>query len=260
MTGLETLLHGYLLPIGGAFVLAWLVHRTARRLITPFVRLGTFAPGELKMRVGRQQTLHDLFSSAIGFVAFLLAGLFTLSFFVQPDTLVWMVGLFSAGLGFASRPIISDWLTGIGFIFEDTYDVGDKVEILEIQGVIEELNLRTTLLRAPTGELYIIPNGEIRVVRNFSRGKFSSSKIKLMVHSADLEKVLPLLHDLGEQAALELPELLEPWQVITAENFGQEVEVTLMIKARFGRAADLRPQVLTLIQHRLEEASITLAH
>lgn len=260
MTGFESLLHGYLLPIGGAFLLAWLVHRFARHLIWPFVRLGNFAPGRLKMRVGRQRTLHDLVASAISFAAFLLAGLFTLSFFVQPDTLVWMVGLFSAGLGFASRPIISDWLTGIGFIFEDTFDVGDKVEILEIQGVIEELNLRTTLVRAPSGEQYVIPNGEIRVVRNFSRGKFSSSRIKLMIQTPDLNTVLDLLHDLGEQAALEMPDLLEPWQVITAEDFGQEVEVTLMLKARFGQAADLRPQVLTLVQRHLNDAGITLAH
>lgn len=260
MNWFEELLTNTLLPIAGAYLAAWLVHRFSKRLIAPFVRLGGYAPGTFKMRVGRQRTLQDLFASAVSFLAFVVASLFSMSFFVQTDTLVWMVGLFSAGLGFAMRPLISDWLTGVGFIFEDTYDVGDKVEILEIQGVIEELNLRTTLLRAPTGELYVIPNGEIRVIRNFSRGKFSTSKIKLTVLTPDLETVLELLHDVGETAAVEMVDLLEPWQVITAEDFGQEVEVTLMIKARFGRAADLRPQILTLIQRRLSEAEITLLH
>lgn len=258
MDWLENLLLNYILPITGAYVLAWLVHRASNRMVTPFVRLSGYAPGQLRVREGRQRTLRDLFSSAISFVAFLLASLFTLSFFVETDTLIWMIGLFSAGLGFAARPLISDWLTGIGFIFEDTYDVGDKVEILEIEGVIEALNLRTTLLRAPSGELYVIPNGEIRVVRNFSRGSFSTAKIKLHVYSRDLEAVMRILEKLGQQAVLQMPDLLEPWQVITSGDFGPHIEVILVIKTRFGRAADLRPQILAQVQRNLANAEIEM--
>jgi hypothetical protein len=76
--------------------------------------------------------------------------------------------------------------TGISFIFEDTFDVGEKVEILNVEGVIEAVNLRTSTLRAPTGELYIVPNGEIRLIRNFSRGRFSITKITLKLAGEDL--------------------------------------------------------------------------
>lgn len=258
MDWLENLLQNFILPIAGAYLVAWLVHRTSNRMVAPFVRLSGYAPGQLRVRAGRQRTLHDLFSSVISFAGFLIATLFSLSFFVETDTLIWMIGLFSAGLGFAARPLISDFLTGIGFIFEDTYDVGDKVELLEIEGVIEALNLRTTLLRAPTGELYVIPNGEIRVVRNFSRGSFSTAKVKLHVHSQDLESVIGILEELGKQAVLEMPDLLSPWQIISTGDFGQHIELTLVVKTRFGRAADLRPQILAQVQRALTQAGVEM--
>jgi hypothetical protein len=47
------------------------------------------------------------------------------------------------------------------------------------------VNVRNTLVCAPTGELFTVPNGEIGVVRNFSRANLSAPKIKLNVAAAD---------------------------------------------------------------------------
>jgi small-conductance mechanosensitive channel len=62
----------------------------------------------------------------ISFLAYTIAILSALSLFVETETLVWMVGLFSAAFGLGARPLISDFLTGIGFMFEDIYDVAKK--------------------------------------------------------------------------------------------------------------------------------------
>ena len=117
--------------------------------------------------------------------------------FLEPTDLIWMVGLLSAGFGLGARPLISDVLTGISFIFADTYAVGEKTELLGVEGVVEAVNLRTTLLRSPNGELLIIPNGDIRLVRNYSRGSFSIANVSIRVPSADLARALPLLENLG---------------------------------------------------------------
>jgi small conductance mechanosensitive channel len=178
---------------------------------------------------------------------------------VQLDTLVWVLGLFSAAFGLSARPLISDVVAGVGLIFEDTFAVGEKVEILQVEGVVEAVNLRTTWLRAPTGELYVIPNGEVRVVRNFSRGRFSLVKITLKVEAADLGRALPVLRDLGLEAVALLPSLLEPWQVISESGvIGQQTELTLLAKARYGQAAGMRPRLLALAQERLTAADVDL--
>jgi small conductance mechanosensitive channel len=198
----------------------------------------------------------------ISFLAILTALVLSLRLLnVSADTLVWVLGLFAAAFGFSARPIVSDILTGIGFLFENPYDVSEKIEIMPgVQGVVEGVNLRTTLLRAHSGELYIVPNGEVRLVRNFSRGRFSMADVKLILAAADLDRALPLLEDLGREAVTLLPNLLEPWQIISETGvIGAQTELTLSAKARFGKAADMRPRLLSLVQKRLEEAGITLA-
>jgi len=245
--------------IGGFYLLAWLVHRLAKRMASRIVRVSLFTPHARQLRPERQTTLRSLIASIISTLAFIAATLFTLGQFVQVDTLVWMIGLFSAAFGLGARPLISDFLTGVGFVFEDTFAVGEKVEILNVDGVVEAVNLRTTWLRAPTGELYVIPNGEVRVVRNFSRGQFSPVDIKFKIAASDLGKALPFLEKLGQEAVVFLPNLLEPWQVISESGvMGQHTELTLLAKARFGKAAEMRPRLLALVQTRLDEAGIIL--
>jgi small-conductance mechanosensitive channel len=136
--------------------------------------------------------------------------------------------------------------------------IGDAATRLE--GIVEGVNIRTTSIRAPGGELYVVPHGEIRIVRNFSRGDFATTSLSLKVAAANLTRTLSCLNDLGQVAAAELPHLLEPWQVISASGaLGQHAQLTLLAKARFGQTEQVRLELLALIQERLAEAGITLA-
>ena len=260
LINVEIIFARYIFPIVLMFGLAYLVHRLAPRIVHNLLGLSEYAPERIRPREERQHTLGDLFTSAISLSAFILAGVFTLGLFVDTTTLVWMIGLFSAAFGLGARPLISDFLTGVGFIFEDTFDVGEKIELMGIEGVVEKINLRTTLIRGTSGEMYVVPNGEIRVIRNFSRGRFSTANITLKIAASDLSRAMSLLETLGEEAVTLLPNLLEPWQVISESGtIGDKAELTLVTKARFGKAAEMRPRLLALVQERLAEAEITLA-
>lgn len=250
----------YLTRIALNFILAWAIHRLASRLVAArLINLNRFSPRRYRVRPERLHTLQTLIASVISFLAFTLAVLFSLNLFISGETLIWMVGLFSAAFGLGARPLISDFLTGVSFLFEDPFDLNEKVELMQIEGVVERVNLRTTLLRAPTGELFTIPNGEIRVIRNFSRGRFSMANVSLKVQASDLQQTLELLTELGDEAVHLLPNLLEPWQVISESGtIGQQTELTLVTKARFGKAAEMRPRLLALVQERLEQNSIQL--
>lgn len=259
MLNAELILIRYVIPIILMFTLAWIVHRLAPRIVRNIMGLSGYAPERIRPREERQRTLGDLFSSAISFGAFIIAGVFTLGLFVDTTTLIWMIGLFSAAFGLGARPLISDFLTGVGFIFEDTFDVGEKIEVMDVEGVVEKINLRTTLIRGSDGELFVVPNGEIRVIRNFSRGRFSPANITLNIPANDLNRAINILEALGEEAVTLLPNLLEPWKVISESGtIGDKAELTLITKARFGKAAEMRPRLLALVQERLAEADINL--
>jgi small conductance mechanosensitive channel len=250
---------GYGLRTASLFIVAWIIHRMGARVATRFMRLNRFTPQHTRPSLERQRTLQTLIASLISVMVFFLATLFSLMQVVNVDTLLWIVGLFSAAFGLGARPQLSDILSGMGFLFEDTFSVGEKVEILGMEGVIEAVNLRTTWMRSPTGELYVIPNGEIRVVRNFSRGRFSIARVRLKIEAVRLIEALPILEALGKEAVNLLPNVLDPWQVINETGMiGQHTELTLVTHTRFGRAADTQPRLLALVQERLNEAGIAL--
>jgi moderate conductance mechanosensitive channel len=250
----------YLFRIGFVFLVAYLIHALRWRIAGRLVRLNSLTKRGRELRAERRQTIRSLFASIITFVVFTAAVLLSLSLFIDGATLVWMVGLFSAAFGLGARPLISDFLTGVSFLLEDQFDVGDKVEILTVIGVVEQVNLRTMWLRAPSGELYIVPNGEVRVVRNFSRGHFSNASVTLKLATSDLARAIVILEDLAEEAVVRLPNLIEPWHVISESGtMGQHTELTLVAKAKYGQAGDMRPRLLALVQERLAEAGIELA-
>jgi small conductance mechanosensitive channel len=242
------------------FALAGIVHLLAGRIARHF----------LKVMAGRQtrperlDTMQNLTAGVISALALGLAVVLSLSLVVGNSNLLWFIGLFSAGLGFGMRPVVSDFIHGFSFLFEDAFDVGEKVQMLGlgggmVEGTIEVVNLRTTHIRAVTGELYTVPNGEIRVVRNFSRGRFSTVTVKLKVSAADLKSALDLLEGKEQEGLERLPNLLEPWQILSETGeLGESTELTLTAKARFGRGAEMRPRLLTLIQEWFTAAGIEL--
>ena len=241
-----------------AILVAFLLGRLARWLVKP----GRLAPKSRKPSLERQKTLQSLLSSTINLIVIILALIAIMGLFVDPTTIAWVMGLFSAAFGFGARLIIGDYLSGLSFLFEDTFAVGEKIEITgvrPIEGVVETISVRTTSLRSPTGELFIVPNGEIRAVRNFSRGKFSIANITLKIQASDLSTARATLEALGDEAVTLLPNLIEPWKVTNLEGMiGQYTELTLIAKARFGKAAEMRPHLLALVQERLLEQNIQL--
>lgn len=265
LTAWMSTLIGKIVIILFLFLLAGLVFRLSKRIANWLIGASRLGKKQRGMRPERRQTLQGLVAGAITFAALAIAALLALSLFFDSTTLIWIVGLFSAGFGLGARPMVSDFLSGIGFMFEDTFDVSEKIEIPglpggSVMGLVEAVHLRTTVIRAMSGEPYIVPNGEIRVVRNFSRGDFSEANVKIKLATADLGRALLLLEELNQEALSRLPNLLEPWQVISETGeMGQQTELTLVAKARFGKAGEMRPRLLTFVQDRLTEAGIELA-
>ena len=88
---------------------------------------------------------------------------------VNPTPLLAGAGLVGLAIGMGSRNLIQDYLAGLFILLEDQYRVGEEVEILGKKGKVIDLNLRRTIIRDTEGIIHSIPNGQIKVVSNFSR-------------------------------------------------------------------------------------------
>lgn len=204
----------------------------------------------------RSATLRALARSLMNGVAFVCACIFILSQFIPAGSVATTLGLFSAGLGFAARPFISDVLGGIVLLLKDQFALGEKVEIGEqkVVGVVEQVSLTTTRLRGEAGELWLVPNGDVRTIRNFSRGSFSPANLRLTVPTSRLDEAIELLQAVIASPG---PDVIEPPEIISEEGeIGETTSLMLRVKARHGAAPQVRRRLLATLQRELAERRI----
>lgn len=80
-------------------------------------------------------------------------------------------GIVGVAIGFGSQALVKDYLSGIFILVEDQFRKGDKVKIGNIEGKVEDFSLRKTVIRDENDTLHYIPNNQITVVSNLSKGK-----------------------------------------------------------------------------------------
>ncbi|EKE01502.1 MAG: hypothetical protein ACD_21C00114G0002 [uncultured bacterium] len=122
--------------------------------------------------VHRIETLSAIFIQIIQVCLLVMFGLVLLSAVGIPITPLFAgAGIVGITLGFGAQSLIKDVTTGIFIVLENQFSHGDRVKLGESIGTVEELSLRTTVLRGDDGVIYFIPNGTITLVINYSKVK-----------------------------------------------------------------------------------------
>jgi small-conductance mechanosensitive channel len=85
--------------------------------------------------------------------------------------LIASAGVIGVALGLGAQTLVRDILSGIFMLVEDQYGVGDKIDVLDVQGVVETVGLRITTVRDSKGTIWYLRNGEILKVGNKSQPK-----------------------------------------------------------------------------------------
>ncbi len=268
---LDSLSHAYADPgllgtcvrILTVLVLAWMASQIVGRALPRLL----FALGPRKWRESfnplRLVTLRDLIASFVRASAYLIALLVILQMFVNATVIVAVVSLFSLAFSLSARPLVSDMFTGVTLLFEDQFAVGEKVELSGVMGTegvmgtVERVGLRTTYIRADSGELYIVPNGDVRVVRNFSRGEFSLASITVTVRADRVREALTLLQEVGRQAQSEIADIIEePMVMSETGTLAAETTLVLKVKTRLGQGAAVRAELLARAEKQLVEGEM----
>lgn len=83
--------------------------------------------------------------------------------------LIASAGILGVAIGLGAQTLVRDTLSGIFMLVEDQYGVGDNVNVLDVQGVVEKVGLRVTTVRDTEGTLWYLRNGEILKVGNLSQ-------------------------------------------------------------------------------------------
>ena len=148
-------------------VAAAVKHLIARR--TDDADAGNLTRVELERRV---TTLGQLLVRIAAVVIVVVATLMVLGVFnVDIGPAIAGLGIAGLAVGFGAQALIRDWLSGIFIVAENQYNAGEHVRIAGVEGVVEDFSLRRTMLRDADGTVHHVPNGQIIVASNLSRGR-----------------------------------------------------------------------------------------
>lgn len=149
----------------------------------------------------RTTTLAHAVSATVTVTIWTIAVLIVLGYLnVSLAPLIASAGIAGVALGFGAQSIVKDGLSGFFILLENQFGVGDTVEVRTtanpVIGRIEWFTLRATALRAYDGTLHVVPNGNIQVVSNKSRGWARAIVDTPVAYAEDPEHVRQLLEEL----------------------------------------------------------------
>ena len=231
----------------------------ARFLVRRFRRKLEGTPTETQtIDLRRAATLTRALSATAVVVIWTLAILLVLSnLSVNLGPLLASAGVVGVALGFGAQSIVKDTLSGFFILLEDQYGVGDVVELQTtaspVNGKVEDLTLRSTSLRAFDGTVHAVPNGNIQVISNKSRGWGRAIVDVRLAYDEDVERVRTVLDDLFDE--IERDGLLSGWLtqrpgvlgVETLSDYAVVVRVTADTRAskRWDAERTLRERIST---------------
>jgi small-conductance mechanosensitive channel len=192
----------------GALLLNRLVQRAVRRVAK---RLGTVTAEHgdavvtarsLERAEERASTIGSLLRSLSSVVIFGAALILMLEAFgVSLIPVIASAGVLAIAIGFGAQSVVEDVLRGLFMLAEDQFAVGDRVSVGAVNGYVERVTLRTTVIRDTQGTLWHVPNSEIDWVANEAQ-ESSRATIEIGVaYTADLEAATEALQDAADAAA-----------------------------------------------------------
>jgi small-conductance mechanosensitive channel len=223
-----------LLILGVAFLVSRILNRSIPRLRSRIVALmkrhGEALDGELEKRA---VTLGAIFRKTATVGIWILALVMSLKeagFDIGP--ILAGAGVIGLAVGFGAQNLVRDVISGLFLLVENQIRLNDEVVINGTKGLVEEINLRTTVLRAEDGSVHIFPNGTIQTLANMTR-EYSYFVLEMSVaYKEDTDRVVGAMKQVAERMMAEEeygPLILEPLEVLGVDRFA---ESAVVIKAR----------------------------
>jgi small conductance mechanosensitive channel len=180
----------------GIWLLAWLAYRLVRLAalrIEQAVDDGDDSVTTLRERRGR--TISQLLRSMGRVVIYAIALLLTFNIFIDIGPILAGAGILGLAVSFGAQSLVKDVISGFFILFENQFAIGDVIEAGGKSGVVEKMTLRVVVLRDLQGAMHIVPNSEIKVVSNMTRG-WSRAVVDVGVgYEEDVDRALGVVRD-----------------------------------------------------------------
>lgn len=248
------------IAVATLFILRFLVRRWAKRVETRYGASDHLAERE---RAQRLSTLTEVSMVVVSIVVLVVAGLTVMAIWGVPMSPLLAVGAtVGIAIGFGAQDLVRDVIAGFLILVEDQYAIGDVVSIADVSGTVDEIRLRTTVLRDLEGSQHHVPNGQIRVASNLTAG-FSRVVVDVPVaYDTDIDFAIAVISHEAESLAAD-PEwsgmfLEEPKNLGVNKLGDSAVDIRITLTTDTERRWVVKREFLKRIKIRLDQEGIEI--
>jgi small-conductance mechanosensitive channel len=199
---------------------------------------------------------------AVLFICVAMVILSTLGVNIRP--LIAGAGIVGIAIGFGSQALVKDIISGLFFLLDDAFRVGDYVDTGTVKGLVEKISLRSLQLRHHRGMVHTIPFGDISSVTNFSRD-YIISKLDIRVrYDTDIDKVRKIIKKINSEMMSDegfASKLLDDIKSLGVREMDDSAMIMrIEFKSIPGEQFQLRKEVYQRVQQAFRENGIAFAH
>jgi small conductance mechanosensitive channel len=248
----------------GIFAVALVINYVLKTVVPPAIGRAVLRDTSPRLSVDlrkRADTLGSVLVRTAQTMVLLIAGLMILDelgFTVAPFLTGLGIGGIAIGLG--AQSLVRDTINGIFILVENQYGRGDLISVAGVQGWVEDINFRRTVVRDADGTLFTIPNGEIKVSGNLTRGYSGVNILVPLAGTADIDRAIALINDAGEDLAQSGdigPLVVEPPHVARLEAITDKaVMLRVMGKTAPGSQFEVAGALRRRIKRAFEQAKL----
>jgi moderate conductance mechanosensitive channel len=166
-------------------------------------------------------------------------------------------------IGFGAQTVVKDIISGMFYLLDDAFRIGEYIESSKYKGTVESFGLRSVKLRHHRGAIYIVPFSELGAVQNMSRDWVIDKITLTITYDSDVETARKIVKKIGLELAHD-PEfkagIIEPLKMQGIDSFGDSGMVLRMkLKTKPGEQFGVKRRALMLIKKAFDENGIKLA-
>jgi len=182
---------------------------------------------------------------------------------VEIGPLIASAGVVGVAVGFGAQTVVRDIISGMFYMLDDAFRVGEYIQSGSYKGTVESFSLRSIKLRHQRGPLFTIPFGSLGAVQNMSRDWVIVKDIIGITYDSDIDKAKKLIKQIGLELAKDpdlSPNILQPLKMQGVEQFddyGLRIRTKMMTKP--GEQFVIRRRANAMIKRAFDENGIKFA-
>lgn len=208
----------------------------------------------------QRETLAPVMRSILKYGVYFVAFILILSAInLNPTPFLAGAGIAGLILGLSAQSLLNDIVSGFFILFENLYLVGDYIETGPAKGVVEAIDIRTTRIRDNNGQQYILRNGQIDEIVNFSKIYTYAAVYVGVAYESDLDHVYSVLTELGKKLYESHTDVVAPTEVKGLEGFGaSELTIKTVTKVKPGKHLQVARDYRKMIKEAFDREGIEI--